>query len=399
MANELYTATQAARSTLAALRYLTTLPRTVRQDFSAEFVAGRGRTVDVQKPPSVGSSRTYTDANRTARDAIVFDDISQDTVPVTMSSQVYKAVRLPDDFNTFTLTDLERQVLRPQAESVVDGLTAPLVTEMNAVATDPSIPTLLADGSNAISVLIAARAVLNARKVPMSERYLALSPAAEAAFLEVPQLQKVNESGTDGLLREAIIGRLFGFTILTDPNLGGPNAEVQTVTITGSPTGGTFTLTFEGQTTAAIAYNATSTAVQTALEALSNIASGDITVGGAAGGPWTVTFRVGMGDVAQMTATSSLTGGTSPSVSVATTTGGTEGYAVAYHRDAFAHVTRPSRPPEGAAKSAVVSQDGFALRWLQHYNPLQLEDQSVVDTFVGAETLDADRAVSFDMTA
>ena len=57
-------------------------------------------------------------------------------------------------------------------------------------------------------------------------------------------------------------------------------------------------------------------------------------------------------------------------------------------------MTRPSRPPEGAAKSAVVAQDGFALRWLQHYNPLQLEDQSVVDTFVGATTLSATRAVS-----
>ena len=68
--------------------------------------------------------------------------------------------------------------------------------------------------------------------------------------------------------------------------------------------------------------------------------------------------------------------------------------SVAYHRDAFAHVSRPSRNPEGAAKSATVAQDGFALRWLQHYNPLQLEDQSVVDTFVGAETLDANRAVA-----
>ena len=42
----------------------------------------------------------------------------------------------------------------------------------------------------------------------------------------------------------------------------------------------------------------------------------------------------------------------------------------------------------------MVAQDGFSLRWLQHYNPLQLEDQSVVDTFVGAETLDANRAVA-----
>ncbi len=60
-------------------------------------------------------------------------------------------------------------------------------------------------------------------------------------------------------------------------------------------------------------------------------------------------------------------------------------------------MTRPSRQPEGAAKSATVAQDGYSLRWIQHYNPLQLEDQSVVDTFYGATTLDAVRAVSASM--
>lgn len=100
--------------------------------------------------------------------------------------------------------------------------------------------------------------------------------------------------------------------------------EVQTVTITGGPTGGTFTLTFSGQTTAAIAYNATAAAVQTALEALSNVNPGDMTVTGSAGGPYTVTFGGQyLGDnVTQMTATGSFTGGTSPAVTVATTTAG-----------------------------------------------------------------------------
>lgn len=97
--------------------------------------------------------------------------------------------------------------------------------------------------------------------------------------------------------------------------------EIQDVTISGSPTGGTFTLTYSGQTTAAIAYNATAATVQTELEALSNIGVGDVAVTGAAGGPWTVTFQGALGatDVAQMTATSSLTGGTTPGVTVATT--------------------------------------------------------------------------------
>lgn len=386
MANTLYTPEQAARSTLAALRYLTTLPRTVRQDFSTDFVPGVGTVVNVENPISAGTARVYTQENRAARDAIIFDDITQTTVPVKITDQVYKAVRLPDDFATFTLRDLERQVLRPQAAAVVDGVARPLIDEMNKVATDASIPTLTT--SNAMDVLIATRAVLNARKVPMTDRYLALTPAAEAAFLGLPLLQKVNESGTDGVLREAVLGRLMGFTIVVDPYLAGPAK----VTISGTPTGGTFTLTYGGQTTATIAYNASAATVKSALEALTSIATNQLTVTGSAGGPYTITGISASGLTASGAA---LTGGTSPAATVGF---GEAGYGVAYHRDAFAHVTRPSRNPEGAAKSATIAQDGFALRWLQHYNPLQLEDQSVVDVFVGATTLDSVRAVSIGMT-
>jgi hypothetical protein len=104
----------------------------------------------------------------------------------------------------------------------------------------------------------------------------------------------------------------------------GRTAEVQTATITGAPTGGTFTLTFEGSTTSAIAYNATAATVRAALEALASIEPGDITVTGSAGGPYTVTFVGGGGDVPAMTASgASLTGGTSPGVTIATPTPGT----------------------------------------------------------------------------
>lgn len=109
------------------------------------------------------------------------------------------------------------------------------------------------------------------------------------------------------------------------PYVGGVS-EVQTVTITGTPTGGTFTLTWNGQTTAAIAYNATAAAVQTALEALSNIGVGDVAVTGGPGPgtAYTVTFRGALSDqdVAALTATASLTGGTTPGVTIATTTAG-----------------------------------------------------------------------------
>lgn len=292
MPHDLYTPEQAARSTLAALRWLSVLPRTVRQDFSQEFVAGRGQTVNVRGPVSVGEARVYTKANRTARDAIVFDDLSDVLYPVTLEDQVYKAVRLPDDFATFTLASMEAQVLRPQAESVVDAIAAPLIDEMTGITTDPGIDTVLPDGSNFRTCLIQARRVLNERQVPLPNRTVAVGPGVEEAALQDELLQKVNESGSSETLRQATIGTLFGFTIVADIHLP-------------------------------------------------------------------------------------------------------EGFAIAYNADAFAHVTRPSRNPEGAGASATVAQDGFALRWLRHYNPLQLEDQSVVDTFVGASTLDEERAVSF----
>lgn len=99
--------------------------------------------------------------------------------------------------------------------------------------------------------------------------------------------------------------------------------EVQTVTLTDA-TGGTFTLTYSGQTTSAIAYDAAAATVQTALEALSNIESGDVAVTGSAGGPYTATFGGNLGnqDVAAMTASGASLTGEGAAIAVAETTKG-----------------------------------------------------------------------------
>ena len=129
---------------------------------------------------------------------------------------------------------------------------------------------------------------------------------------------------TDDRYRDHVIRGVF----LQYDNGGGTAVnEVQTVTVTGTPTGGTFTLTFGGQTTAGIAFNATAAAVDAALEALSSVGAGDVAVTGAAGGPYTVTFTGALAgtDVGAITADGSgLTGGTTPSVTVATTTAGVQ---------------------------------------------------------------------------
>ena len=68
--------------------------------------------------------------------------------------------------------------------------------------------------------------------------------------------------------------------------------EQQLVTLD-TPSAGDFTLTFDSEETAAIAYDAAASAVQTALELLANIDGPgvDIAVTGSAGGPYTVEFK------------------------------------------------------------------------------------------------------------
>jgi hypothetical protein len=114
-----------------------------------------------------------------------------------------------------------------------------------------------------------------------------------------------------------------GCTIKTN---GIATADVQTISISGTPTGGSFSLTFGGQSTI-LAYNAAASAVQAALQALSSIGSGNVTCTGGPlpGTPVACTFAgtKATGKQAVMTAYSGgLTGGTSPTVSVAHTTSG-----------------------------------------------------------------------------
>lgn len=108
-----------------------------------------------------------------------------------------------------------------------------------------------------------------------------------------------------------------------DVYVGTPNTteEVQTLTITGA-TGGTYTLTFDGETTSALAYNANAAAIQAALLALGNLDTGDVVVTGA--GPYTITFGgdyVDM-DVESIVANGASLTGTSPTAVITTPTPG-----------------------------------------------------------------------------
>lgn len=110
-------------------------------------------------------------------------------------------------------------------------------------------------------------------------------------------------------------------------------AEVQTLTFTGTPTGGTFRLGFNGQITGAITYSTTNATLEAnilaALIALSNIGTGNVTVSSATSGTVvTITFAGVLANINQPMITfavNGLTGGSTPTATVAETTPGHPG--------------------------------------------------------------------------
>jgi hypothetical protein len=131
--------------------------------------------------------------------------------------------------------------------------------------------------------------------------------------------QPAFDAGTDEL---AYLLWLFHGAETVTPS--GTN-EVQTLTTTGTPTGGTVPLSFDGRATT-VAFNSSAAAVQTALEGLPNIGTGNVVTGG---GPLptgvTITFQ---GALAKrpvpniVTGSTGLTGGSSPTGVIAETTPG-----------------------------------------------------------------------------
>jgi hypothetical protein len=315
---------------------------------------------------------------------ITMDELTETKVDVTLDTDVYSAIPVTDEELTLDIVDFGQQVLEPQVRAVAEGVENAVAAEMTGAtyATTVTIDTTdpyksLIDAGVALSKANIPRServvVMGAdvegvilksdhlsrvdqsgsadafRRAEMGRManfplYVTNALPSNVAFafhrtayvlgMRAPvipagvtfgdsqsryglAMRWIRDYDFRNVQDRSLVDLYIGTSIVAD----GAN-EVQTVTITGSPTGGTFTLTYDGQTTATIAYNATAATVQSRLIALSTLEEGNVSVTGSAGGPYTVTFTGGK-DVTALTASGAgLTGGSSPAVTVATATVG-----------------------------------------------------------------------------
>lgn len=207
----LLTAQGIARVSIPILNRSLVLPRTFTQVPSSGFAPPNGETVTVRLR-----------APRTARtQATPGDDITYDglvEIPVTVSlDHKYNGVRLSDEEISLELEDFAMQVTQPQAFSVAEGAEDTAYAAINGAAADATIEFALAeDPDDTDDVVKAVRQRLSENRVPTGNRFLAVAPDIYTRLLGVDKFVRADAAG-DGrssALRDAIVGSIYGFTVI-----------------------------------------------------------------------------------------------------------------------------------------------------------------------------------------
>lgn len=217
MANEFIKAEQVIGQMLGVLERDTVLAQFTWRDIGADRFRGAKDDTVTLKVPAYMNGRTRVMRSTTA---IELDDLTETSVDVTLDTHAYKALRVTDEEMTLDILNFGEQVTAPAMSAVVRVVDDAVGAEMAAAT--PEVDVTLNESDPYLGI-VDARVALNNHGVPAGQRFLAVGSNVEAALLKSNRLSQFDTSGSSDALREAIIGRIGGFTAVTaiglDPDI------------------------------------------------------------------------------------------------------------------------------------------------------------------------------------
>lgn len=184
------------------------LPRLVWLNAGGEFKGAKGDAITVRLPSyAVAKSRALRSGTARTQSAL-----NERKVILTLTKDIYMDVPVTDEELTLDIEDFGRQVLNPVLGGVARGLEDELVATIEG-ATYASTVTLTP--STIKRGIASARTKLNNANVPAGDRTLLVGSNVEEELILLDNFVKANESGTTDTLREAIIGKIYGFTVVS----------------------------------------------------------------------------------------------------------------------------------------------------------------------------------------
>lgn len=372
MGNEFLSVKNIARTALPRLIENLVFPNLIYKDFSNDFEAGKGATVQVRKPVVLTASEFDAASGTSAQDVV------EESVEVTLDKLATVDVEFSAIQRATNVDDLTRLFLEPAMIALAEKINSDglgLYKDIKAtVGTAGTTPDGLDDFANAAEVL-------DDNKVPTALRHGVWNAAAMAKFRQIGDIVNAEKSGTNEALRRGSIGNIFGID----------NYMAQGVK------------TSSGTTLEAGGTGATGVKVKTAVTA-----DDDIVLVSNASANATLTGAVKAGDIVTIGGKNYIvkTDATAASNELAITL--TENITVAanaaatvitgnannlvFHESAFAFVTRPLAAPAGV-ESYTTSYNGISLRVTRGYDMKYKKEMLSMDVLYGYKTMYPEMAV------
>lgn len=366
MANILLTPSIIANEALVVLENNMVLGSMVYKDYSKEFVKV-GDTITVRKPPTFVVNEFDG--------SIVVQDAKETGVPVKMDKHLDLSFAITTADLNLNIKDFSQQFLVPAMQAFAQDIDSRIA---NMYVDIPYVTGTAGTTPSTVSAITGLRKIMNDNKVPFAGRSLVMDTAADAKLLELDTFNRVDASGTSSALQEAQLGRKFGFDCYMDQNIK-------------AHSNGNYTADPSITISAAVDEKAT-TCVFAATTLTGTIKKG--TVFSVAGDDQTYVVTADVtasSNVAAITFYPAATTGWAASSAV--TIIANHSANLAFHRNAFAMVSRQLDKPMGNQNASYLSYQGLGLRVVIDYDIQSKQDVCSIDMLCGFKTLMPELAV------
>ncbi|MFD2757099.1 P22 phage major capsid protein family protein [Gulosibacter faecalis] len=185
----------------------------------ADFAGAKDDTVMVRRPVVLQAR----EKEWRGTDAIIVDRIVKTKIPVVLNKHPYNAVGLTSEEATLDEVDYVRDIQQPQVAALVEYFEDTIVGALRGadftmeVPFTPSVEGRFADPRK---VALRARKLFQDAHVPTAGRYWLVGSSVAEAISGYDKLLDVDTAGLPEALREGVVGKLAGFTIIELDALG-----------------------------------------------------------------------------------------------------------------------------------------------------------------------------------
>lgn len=187
------------------------------QDESARAVKG-AKSVAF---PRTGDLSPTAKSENTASESVALT-YAVDTMNLDKHYQTF--VRLEDIASVQAVPDVESDILERAGAGMAKQMDTSIYEALRDGASssnpDHIIDQFSASGTLTLAKILAARLLLDNQNVPDDERFLAIHPEQESELLALSAFVDASQYGSQGVLLNGEIGRVYGFTVIKSTIVG-----------------------------------------------------------------------------------------------------------------------------------------------------------------------------------